>query len=395
MKVCLITGEYPPLRGGVGDYTARLRQALEGVGVNTAVVTSKAAAASSEPQTWAVMERWGFGSWRTLARLLDSSQAQIAHLQYQTGAFGLHPAVNLLPLWLRRRWPQGSFITTFHDLRVPYLFPKAGPLRPYVNRLLLRHSQAAILTTEEYLAQAQAWARPDQALRLIPIGSNLTPAEAGDPRPIRAALGAKEEEFLLGFFGFLTPEKGLEELFAALSQLLQRGHRVRLAMIGGLAADTTLRQAQGTTVIDYHRQVMAMAAGLGLAEAICWTGFLEEAAASAHIAACDGLALPFTTGASFRHGSLMAALAHGRPLVTTDPRHRAASGPRLEDGENCLLAPPRDTSALADAIERLIVSPDLRHSLAQGAARLAQSFTWEAIATQTKELYQEVLDKKG
>lgn len=387
MKVCLITGEYPPLQGGVGDYTARLRQALERAGVSTAVVTSKAAAASSEPQTWAVVERWGFGSWKTLARLLDSSQAQIAHLQYQTGAFGLHPAVNFLPLWLRRRWPQGRFITTFHDLRVPYLFPKAGPLRPYVNRLLLRHSQAAILTNEEDLAQAKAWARPDQPLRLIPIGSNLTPAEAGDPQPIREALGAKEGEFLLGFFGFLTPEKGLEELFAALSQLLQRGHRVRLAMIGGQAADTT--------VIDYHRQVTAMAASLGLAEAICWTGFLEEAAASAHIAACDGLALPFTTGASFRHGSLMAVLAHGRPLVTTNPRHRASSGPRLEDGENCLLAPPRDAPALADAIERLIASPDLRHSLAQGAARLAQSFTWEAIAAQTKELYQEVLAGKG
>ncbi|MBK9234160.1 MAG: hypothetical protein IPO15_25800 [Anaerolineae bacterium] len=58
-------------------------------------------------------------------------QPAVVLIQYQTAAFGLHPAVNLLPGWLRlrlgRRRPR--LITTFHDLKFPYLFPKAGPLR--------------------------------------------------------------------------------------------------------------------------------------------------------------------------------------------------------------------------------------------------------------------------
>jgi len=396
MKVCFITGEYPPLRGGVGDYTARLRQALEAQGVDTAVITSEGVA-TQESTTWPVIAKWGFGSWGALVKLLQSSQAQVAHLQYQTGAFGLHPAVNLLPLWLRRRWPQGRFITTFHDLRVPYLFPKAGALRAYVNRLLLRHSHAAIVTTQEDLAEVKGWAPPKagQSLRLIPIGSNLSPQGSADPQAVRQALGLADDEFLLGFFGFLTPEKGLEDLFAALAELLRRAHKVRLIMIGGMASDTALRQDQDTAVIDYHRQVVDRVAALGLADAVSWTGFLQEEAASAHLLACDALALPFTTGASFRHGSLMAALAHGRPLVTTNPQHQATAGPRLLDGDNCLLVPPIDAPALAAAIERLIASPELRCRLSQGAHVLAQSFTWEAIATQTLDLYQETLAGKG
>ena len=38
MKVCLITGEFPPMRGGVGDFTNELGKALVKLGVEVSIV---------------------------------------------------------------------------------------------------------------------------------------------------------------------------------------------------------------------------------------------------------------------------------------------------------------------------------------------------------------------
>jgi D-inositol-3-phosphate glycosyltransferase len=85
----------------------------------------------------------------------------------------------------------------------------------------------------------------------------------------------------------------------------------------------------------------------------------------------------------------MAALAHGLAIVTTRPR---AAITTLVDGENILLVPPDDALATADAVERLITTPELRTRLAHGALDLAQNFTWDSIAAKTAQLYRELID---
>jgi D-inositol-3-phosphate glycosyltransferase len=84
----------------------------------------------------------------------------------------------------------------------------------------------------------------------------------------------------------------------------------------------------------------------------------------------------------------MAALAHGLPIISTQPPRPNRA---LRNGENILLVPADDASAAAGAAERLISGPDLRSRLAHGAKELAQSFTWERIAAETAQLYSELV----
>ena len=64
--------------------------------------------------------------------------------------------------------------------------------------------------------------------------------------------------------------------------------------------------------------------------------------------------------------------------------------PALRDGENCLLVPPDDPRALADAIQRAAASSELRAKIGAGARELAQYFTWDKIAQQHLELYRRI-----
>jgi glycosyltransferase involved in cell wall biosynthesis len=394
MRICFISGEYPPMQGGVGDCTRQLGCALMRLGHEVVVTTSTKArrargnALGHEPIVHPIVTRWGWASWRSILATAHNSHCEVLHIQYQTAAYGMHPAINLLPLRIRLSRHRPQVLVTFHDLRVPYLFPKAGPARQWVNLLLARWSDAVIATNDEDYQRLQSTLTASQGeiakLRLIHIGSNIHPQPpTGYNRATwRSSLGVAEQEMLLCYFGFLNESKGGETLIRTLGELVSRGSKAKLLMVGGQVG------ASDPTNVAYLGRVRALIAELGLTEHVLWTGYTPATQVSANFLAADVCVLPYRDGVSFRRGSFMAALAHGLPIISTQPPRPNRA---LRNGENILLVPADDASAAAGAAERLISAPDLRSRLAHGAKELAQSFTWERIAAETAQLYSELV----
>jgi glycosyltransferase involved in cell wall biosynthesis len=394
MKICLVTGEFPPMQGGVGDYTNELARALLEQGAEVTVITS-VKAASGERQAPGVrvvpvFGRWGWRTWRYIPAILRRYEADIVHIQYQAAAFKMHPAINLLPWRLRWSRQRPVVMVTFHDLRVPYLFPKAGPVRWWTILALARYSDAIIVTNPQDWDRLAAyeWMR---SLHLVPIGSNIpcAPPPDYDRTRWRARLGLREDQALLAYFGFLNASKGGETLIEALHRLVQAGRDVHLLMIGGKVGDSD------PTNVAYLEQIDRLIEARGLNGRVLWTGFVSDAEVSGHFLAADVCVLPYRDGASFRRGSLMAALTHGVPVVTTHPqevsRPLPVSMPRLEDGVNARLVPPDDPAALARAVESLLDAPEERRRLGAAAAKLARAFAWDRIAAQHIAIYQSLL----
>jgi len=390
MRVCLVSGEYPPMQGGVGDFTHELGCALMALEHHVAVVTSRRAQPREasepnplEPEVYPIIHKWNWASWKGILQVIQTFQSDVVNIQYQTAAYGMHPAINFLPLRLRLNKGHPRVVVTFHDLREPYLFPKAGAARKWVNLLLASWSDAAIVTNIEDYEQLKKICKAGGAGRspyLIPIGSNIHPRlpPEYDRTAWRHRLGIDDNETLLCYFGFLNESKGGEVLFRALAELLRRGHKVKLLMIGGQVGDSD------PTNVAYFEHVRALCRELGLQDHVLWTGYTPSEQVSANFLAADICVLPYRDGASFRRGSFMAALAHGLPIVSTQPRVPITT---LIDGENILLVPPDNVGATANAIEKLISAPTLRVQLSHGAQELAKEFTWDRIAKETERVY--------
>jgi L-malate glycosyltransferase len=80
----------------------------------------------------------------------------------------------------------------------------------------------------------------------------------------------------------------------------------------------------------------------------------------------------------------MEAMACGAALVTYD---NGGSRDYARDGETALVAPRRDVSALASALERILADGTLRHRIAAaGSAFVRAEFDWERAVTRMENL---------
>jgi glycosyltransferase involved in cell wall biosynthesis len=445
LKVTFLTGEYPPMQGGIADHTAYLTQHLAPLGVESSILITRRwedeeakkrrgeqaekfsgekynspsplpISASAPPRVIAALPNWGWRCWPGVVSFIKTHQSDILHLQYQAAAFNLGGWVNWLPWYLRRTGLPTKIVVTFHDLRPPYIFPKAGSFRWRSMLALAGYSHAVICTNREDLNQLSmansqwpatrrgghrwvivnhtsptpplphsllsSWKGDTPLLTLIPLGSNVevTPPADYDRAKWRRQYQANDKTLLLAYFGFLNESKGGEELIEALARLRQQGFDARLLLIGGEVGHAD------PTNVAYAQKVQGLIEQHQLVQVVYRTGYTALPEVSANLLAADAVVMPYQDGVSFRRTTLIAALRHGCPVVSTFPANPAAI-PEIQPGENMLLSPPGDAAALAEAISLLVNDMALRQKLAAGAKQLGHLFEWDQIAQETLALY--------
>ncbi len=375
MRIGIVTGEYPPMQGGVGAYTDLLARHLADQNQQV-YLFSRAGTHSTDLPLEAGISAWGPASLWAVRRWARDSRLQIVCVQFQTAAFDMSPWVHFLP-----DAASVPVVTTFHDLRFPYLFPKAGLLRDWIVMRLARASAGVIVTNDE--DEMQVRHLPHTAL--IPIASNILAElpQPFDPVPWRKQAGASAGDFLLAHFGLVNYSKGLDVLLESLAALRQMGVPARLVVIGGEVGSSDPSNAA------YAAKIEALVARLGLAPYTRFTGYLQdEVAVGSFLKASDMVVLPYRDGVSLRRGSLMAAVRYGCPITTTTSRVEITL---FRDGHNMLLVPPNDSAALTQTLRRYYESPQLQNALRTEAENLKHLFEWPQIADCYIRFFERVL----
>jgi glycosyltransferase involved in cell wall biosynthesis len=165
-------------------------------------------------------------------------------------------------------------------------------------------------------------------------------------RTTRTRMGIGEEEFVFGFVGRLSEEKGLRYLLEAFSRCKAADARWRLVLVG----DGPQREALDKTVHD-----------LGLVAKVDFAGFQRDTAAWYY--AMDAFVLP-----SLTEGTPMVvleAMAHGVPVIATSVGGLPSV---ITSGENGILVRPAEPSELLKAMRSIAGNRELRRRLCGNAA---------------------------
>ncbi|GIT67211.1 MAG: hypothetical protein Ct9H300mP25_06830 [Acidobacteriota bacterium] len=132
---------------------------------------------------------------------------------------------------------------------------------------------------------------------------------------------------------------------------------------------------------DLHTELKSQAAELGLGERMIFSGYTRDVAGA--FDAFDVVVFP-----SLWEGTPLTAfeaLAAGRPIVATD-----ADGlvDILHNGRDALVVPKRDSNAIAEAVIRLLRSPDERFELSVGARKTGAGYDINAFVRKMEQLYE-------
>jgi glycosyltransferase involved in cell wall biosynthesis len=396
LRVAVVAEYYPrPSHPGLGVWAHRQAMAVRDLGVEVRVLVLERpvpplAAARALPRTgplreWARAARtqprhavmdgipveyvrfvapprpWSYGSWgrwaapplrRALDRLAESWQPDLVHAHYAV------PAGAAARRWLERRGSAAPLVVSVHGGDLTYAAPRSDRGRRAVATTL---AGAAAVTVNSTLTGrgVEELIGPRRGVTVVHPGADLM-------EPV-----GKAEEPTLVTVANLEPHKSQADVIRALAALVPRYPRLRYVLVGKGPQREALER---------------LAADLGVAERLRFTGALPHAAARAEVARGHVHVMPSVhDGFGAAHIEAMSA---GVPTI-------AGAGTGSEDiaraGEGALLVRAGDVPRLADLLDRLLGDRDERERLGAAARRtVAEHFTWERCGARTLAVYESV-----
>jgi glycosyltransferase involved in cell wall biosynthesis len=356
----IVTGEYPPHCGGVGDYTRLIARRLAAVGDSVTVWAPFTAAdpPSDAGVTVRVLpDRYGLRSLRVLSRELDATGSARVLVQYVPQAFGWKGGNVPFCLWLRLRRDRHPWVM-FHEVAYPFEAGDRLPRRALaaVNRLMAhlvsRAAHRAFVSIPAWRREVESLAVAGTSIEWLPVPTTVT--VVGDPEATTATRRRYSTgRPIVGCFGTFGPHLR-DELHECLPPLAKQAD-CSILLIG---RDS---DAMVSELASRHPD---------LAHRLHGTGLLSAEEVSLHIHACDVMLQPYPDGVSTRRTSAMAALAHERALVTTAGELTEAFW-GLDHA--AILVPAADSVGLAAAVAALLADPMRQAQLGSRAVALYRS----------------------
>ena len=215
------------------------------------------------------------------------------------------------------------------------------------------------------------------AAEKILIVPNAVSAEFLRPLPdataLRAALGIDPDEYVVGVVSSLVPHEGIGTLLEATAILRARRVPTRALIVG-----------DGPERAALQRQ----AADIGLAEAAVFTGRVPAAKVRQFHALLDIFVVPRTSDRVCQLVTPLKpveAMASGLCVVTSQVKALTEIVKHEVTGAQTI---PQDPVSLADCLERLLYSPDIRRKLGDNAREwAARDRTWAHNAARYRDAY--------
>jgi glycosyltransferase involved in cell wall biosynthesis len=362
MRICLVTPRLPPERCGVGDYTARLAVQLAS-SHDVTIVSGCQSVVEIDPSVdvAAGVPDWGYRGMKMLENTLRELRPDWVCIQYVPFLYHRVGMTFWLPATVLRMRAKGMRVLLMvHEPYVPLDSPThvvMGSVQRLMLWTLMAGSEKVAVATTKWTRILKRLAFPRAASVFhLPVGSNL-------PRLDMTGAERDRHRAQLGF--------GPDDVVVAMIRPNSAGKQPGVA----------LEVWQQLNAVNPKAKLLVLGDDGG-----CWAaagahtaGHVPAARASQLLSIADLFFAPFVDGMSTRRTSVMAAMAHGLPVVTTkghltDP---------LFEGSPLLMCAPDDAGAMRVGLENLVKSADARDRAGvQTIAFFERHFSWPVLAAQ-------------
>jgi glycosyltransferase involved in cell wall biosynthesis len=212
---------------------------------------------------------------------------------------------------------------------------------------------------------------PGEKITVVSNGANTSLFRPMTQEACRKELGLDLNVLYVCFVGNLAPWQGVEYLVKAAPSILSQFPDCRFLIVGdGVMKDELIKLTSGienkfifTGVVAYHRVPL-------------------------YINASDVCAAPFIIARNAKIGlsplKLYEYMACGKPVVASNISGVADA---LEASEGGIPVSPEDPGALAEAILKLLKTPDLRTKMgSKGLSYVTENYSWYSVAKKVNKV---------
>lgn len=277
--------------------------------------------------------------------------------------FVLIPLILLLKVWFRSK---ARIFLTVHNV-LPH---EKRFFDRLLSRLAFRFSDRLLVHAETLREQAVKEFHEDpRKIAVIPHGICADAAVANGKWDARARLGIKEKYVLL-FFGYVRPYKGLSDLIEAF-KLIAEKFDVALLIAGQFF----------TKVSQYEEELRSKSL---LEKTYIVSRYIDSEEVPMFFQAADLLVQPYRKF-SGQSGVTQTAYLHSVPVIATD----VGGLPELVIHESTgTIVRPKDPKALASAIEALLADAVKRRLYGRnGKSLLETHLTWDRVTESLLKIY--------
>lgn len=206
--------------------------------------------------------------------------------------------------------------------------------------------------------------------RIIPNGVEVEAFQQATPFP-----EFRDGKVNILFVGRAEPRKGLFTLAQAYAKLKKRRENIRLVLCSSgpqLPAVRALLRAERVGDVFF-------------------AGRVSDEEKRRWYKTADICCAPSTGRESFGI-VLLEAMAAGRPIVASDIHGYKTV---VQRNVSALLVEPKDSGALAEALERLVDDPELRAKMGAAGRRRSRQYDWQHVTSELAEYYGEILTTRA
>lgn len=300
MKVLHISGAFPPMKCGVGDYLYRLLSEMGKMpNLDISLITSTGCIEQMQGVSiYPIIKRWDFTALPQIIKIVKEIRPDIVHIQYPTIGYKKYLFPSFLPILLKLLGVQ-KIVQTWHEP-----LSKKGLFRYFPNTLV----DSIIINVEsDYLNKLPSFYAnllKKKSRYYIPISSNIPISKLDNKEKLSLRKRIFKDQYhknIIAYFGFVTPNKGLEYLFEAANP----------------EEDSILLICELKEEDKYHNKIRDIINSSKWKENVVVTGYLPDKEVSDYLSIADMAVFPFIKGCSERNGSVLAALLQNTFVITS------------------------------------------------------------------------------
>lgn len=394
----LIVSVFPPDPAPEANHALHLSEQLAKAGHTVHVLCKKGSIPASQENivVHPAIEDWSWSDLPRLAKCIKGCRPDVVLLLYIGWVYHHHPMITFLPTICKAILPGVPCVTQFEiiDTEFPPRSYRARALRKAMalwagekdvhwlfGTLLCDSARTIVLSSphrDRLVKHHPEVAEKSVVIPPSPLIRFCSDQPATVRQQVREAIGVTERDFVLIYWGYIYPGKGVETLLEAFRIVCRRNENMRLVLVGGSL------DIPNHSCSDYFQIVQRLPEQLGIADRVTWTGSFnwDSDEGSRYLHGGDACVLPFDYGVTLNNSSLAAASTHGVPVISTELL--VGRDEALEHGKNIYLCRPRDPEMLAEAIQVMSENVGLRERLRVGVLGLARD--WHCWETTTERL---------